>query len=139
MRMVNATTSGSYRVDQGSHEVLVGIMDTGIDGSHPDLAANFNRRLSRNFTTDIPLVDGPCEHPSCVDPADEDDDGHGTHVAGLVGAALNGPGTAGVAPRITLVNIRAVLRAALADGRDARERAERTLDLAVHRNAFRAQ
>jgi lantibiotic leader peptide-processing serine protease len=107
MRMIDATPSGSYRVNQGRRGVMVGIIDTGVDGAHPDIKPNFNRRLSRNFTTDIPLVDGPCEHPSCVDPADEDDDGHGTHVAGLVGAALNGLGTAGVAPRITLVNIRA--------------------------------
>ncbi|MET0228955.1 MAG: S8 family serine peptidase [Actinomycetes bacterium] len=107
MRMIDATPSGSYRVDQGSHGVMVGIIDTGVDGHHPDIKPNFNRALSRNFTTDIPLVDGPCEHPSCVDPADEDDDGHGTHVAGLVGAALNGLGTAGVAPKVTLVNIRA--------------------------------
>jgi lantibiotic leader peptide-processing serine protease len=107
MRMIDATPSGSYRVNQGSHGVMVGIIDTGVDGHHPDIKPNFNRALSRNFTTDIPLVDGPCEHPSCVDPADEDDDGHGTHVAGLVGAALNGLGTAGVAPKVTLVNIRA--------------------------------
>jgi subtilisin family serine protease len=107
MRMIDATPSGSYRVNQGSRGVLVGIIDTGIDGNHPDIKPNFSRRLSVNFTTDIPLIDGPCEHPSCVDPADEDDDGHGTHVAGLVGAALNGLGTAGVAPKVTLVNVRA--------------------------------
>ena len=107
MRMIDATPSGSYRVNQGRRGVMVGIIDTGIDGNHPDIKPNFNRRLSVNFTTDIPLIDGPCEHPSCVDPADEDDDGHGTHVAGLVGAALNGLGTAGVAPRVTLVNVRA--------------------------------
>jgi subtilisin family serine protease len=106
MRMIDATPSGSYRVNQGRRGVLVGIIDSGIDGNHPDLRDNFNRRLSRNFTTDIPLIDGPCEHPSCVDPVDEDDDGHGTHVAGLVAAELNGLGTAGVAPKVTLVNIR---------------------------------
>ena len=106
MRMIDATPSGSYRVNQGRRGVLVGIIDSGIDGNHPDLRDNYNRRLSRNFVTDIPLIDGPCEHPSCVDPVDEDDDGHGTHVAGLVAAELNGLGTAGVAPKVTLVNIR---------------------------------
>ena len=105
MRMIDATPSGSYRVNQG-RGVMVGIIDSGIDASHPDIAPNFNRRLSRNFVTDIPLIDGPCEVPSCVDPPDTDDNGHGTHVAGLVAAAFNGLGTAGVAPKVTLVNIR---------------------------------
>jgi lantibiotic leader peptide-processing serine protease len=110
MRMIDATPSGSYRVNQGRRGVMVGIMDTGIDGAHPDIRPNFNARLSRNFTVDIPLIDGPCEEDpdqSCNDPADVDEDGHGTHVAGLAAAALNGLGTAGVAPNVTLVNIRA--------------------------------
>jgi subtilisin family serine protease len=107
MRQIDATPSGSYRVNQGKSGVTVGIIDTGVDGSHPDIKPNFDRKLSRNFTTDIPLVDGPCEHPSCVDPADEDDNGHGTHVAGTIAGALNGLGIAGVAPKVTLVNIRA--------------------------------
>jgi subtilisin family serine protease len=110
MRMINATPSGSYRIHQGRRSVAVGIMDTGVDGSHPDIRANFNRRLSRNFTTDIPLVDGPCEDEpdqSCSDPADVDENGHGTHVAGIVGAPINRLGVAGVAPKVTLVNIRA--------------------------------
>jgi lantibiotic leader peptide-processing serine protease len=109
MQMIGATPSGSYARQQGSHDVRVGIIDTGIDGSHPDLAPNFDRALSRNFTVDNPpgIDDGPCEHPSCVDPADEDDAGHGTHVAGTVGAALNGIGVGGVAPGVDLVNIRA--------------------------------
>jgi subtilisin family serine protease len=107
MAMIHATADGSYRKQIGDRRVLVGVIDTGIDGSHPDIAPNFNRELSRNFTTDIPDIDGPCEYPSCVDPADVDNDGHGTHVAGIIAAALNGLGTAGVAPGVTLVNIRA--------------------------------
>jgi lantibiotic leader peptide-processing serine protease len=62
--------------------------------------------LSRNFVTDIPLIDGPCEVPSCVDPPTVDDSGHGTHVAGTVAAAANGLGVSGVAPGVRLVNIR---------------------------------
>jgi subtilisin family serine protease len=108
MQLIGATPSGSYARQQGSHAVRVGVMDTGIDGNHPDIAANFDRGLSRNFVTDNPpgIDDGPCEHPSCVDPVDEDDDGHGTHVAGTIGAALNGLGMAGVAPKVDLVSIR---------------------------------
>ena len=62
--------------------------------------ATSTTQASRNFTTDIPDVDGPCESPnSCVDPASVDDGGHGTHVAGTVAAALDGFGLSGVAPR----------------------------------------
>src|SRR4029453_15346 len=106
MRMIAATPSGSYRVDQGRPGVWVGRLATRINRNPPDLRANFNRTLSRNFATDIPLIDGPCEVPSCVDPKDVDDNGHGTHVAGLVAAGLNGLGTSGVPPRVTLVTIR---------------------------------
>jgi subtilisin family serine protease len=110
MKMIHATADGSYGISTGNPDVLVGIIDTGIDGSHPDLADNFNADLSRNFTTDIPLIDGPCNQEpdkSCEDPADVDEAGHGTHVAGTVGAALNGLGIAGVAPTVSLVNLRA--------------------------------
>jgi subtilisin family serine protease len=110
MAMVDADFTGSYRYEQGSHDVLVGIIDTGIEAAHPDIAANFDPRLSRNFTRDIPLVDGSCEEDpdgSCEDPPDVDEAGHGTHVAGTVGAPLNGVGMGGVAPQVGLVNLRA--------------------------------
>ena len=93
-------------VNAGDSRVLVGILDSGIDASHPDLAGQLAPGLSRNFVTDIPAVDGPCEVPSCVDPATADDSGHGTHVAGTVAAAANGIGVSGVAPGVRLVNIR---------------------------------
>ncbi len=87
--------------------VDVGIIDTGIDASHPDLAKNFDRKRSRNFTQDIPVIDGPCEVATCIDAADTDDGGHGTHVAGTVAADDNRLGIGGVAPDATLVNLRA--------------------------------
>ncbi|SMD15119.1 S8 family peptidase [Kibdelosporangium aridum] len=97
----------------GDKRVKVGIIDTGVEASHPDIAPNFDRKLSRNFTKDIPFdelgneIDGPCEYRGCVDPADVDHGGHGTHVAGTVAAAANGFGLSGVAPGVSIVNLRA--------------------------------
>lgn len=110
MEMIDATADGSYDEQQGRKQVLVGIIDTGIDGTHPDIASNFSSRLSRNFTTDIPVIDGDCAleaDASCEDAPNVDENGHGTHVAGTVAAPINRLGTAGVAPKVTLVNLRA--------------------------------
>ncbi|WP_326553420.1 S8 family serine peptidase [Micromonospora sp. NBC_01813] len=96
----------SRKVEPGERGVTVGILDTGIDGQHPDIAPNFSYSLSRNFAPDIVDIDGECEVASCLDPVDRDDSGHGTHVAGTIGAAANGFGLSGVAPKVTLVALK---------------------------------
>jgi hypothetical protein len=68
--------------------VLIAIVDTGIDdflAPHPELAANLHT-VGRDFVDDDDV-------PTDVGAAR----GHGTHVAGIVAAASNGTGTAGVA------------------------------------------
>ena len=110
MRMIHATPTESYASELGKPGVLVGVMDTGIEAAHPDIAPNFNAALSRNFTVDDELIDGKCSHEpdhSCNDPATVDENSHGTHVAGTIASPINGFGMAGVAPGVTLVNIRA--------------------------------
>jgi subtilisin family serine protease len=108
MRMIDVQNDdGSPALEAGGDGVLVGIIDTGIDGTHPDIAPNFSNALSRNFTRDIEAIDGVCEYADCVDPANVDHDGHGTHVAGTVASPENGVGITGVAPDATLVNVRA--------------------------------
>ncbi|WP_341273749.1 S8 family serine peptidase [Pseudonocardia sediminis] len=110
MAMVRA--GAARAVEDGDRRVLVGVIDSGIDASHPDLAGQVDLGLSRNFARDIPTdptgapSDGPCEVASCLDPVDRDDNGHGTHVAGIVAAAANGIGSSGVAPGVRLVNLR---------------------------------
>ena len=66
MAMVRANAAHARQM--GSRGVTVGIIDSGIDASHPDLAPNLDLALSRNFAPDKPDIDGPCEVPSCLDP-----------------------------------------------------------------------
>ena len=110
LRMVKSDLARA--VQPGDHGVMVGVLDSGVDATHPDIAPNINVGMSRNFTTDLPAdpngapFDGPCEFAGCVDPPAYDDNGHGTHVAGIIAAAANGFGLSGVAPGVTIVSIR---------------------------------
>ncbi|MBS4204450.1 S8 family peptidase [Lederbergia citrea] len=83
----------SYKLGTGSHNVVVGIIDTGIDRDHPDLVKNLLPG-SKNF---VPAGGFDGEEPSeNGDPnAFDDQHGHGSHVAGSI--AGNGA-MLGVAP-----------------------------------------
>jgi subtilisin family serine protease len=77
-----------------NHDVIVAIIDTGIDISHVDLHANINRDLDWDFVNN--------------DDRPKDDMGHGTHCAGIIGALTdNGVGIAGSA-QVTLVGLKAL-------------------------------
>ena len=80
----------------GVTRARVAILDTGIVASHIDIAANLNTALSVSFV--------PTE-PSFVYPSDGTFS-HGTHVAGIVAAPINGIGTQGVAPNADLVSVK---------------------------------
>ena len=107
MRMIH--TAEAHRIATG-RGVRVGVIDTGVDASHPDIRPNFDFALSRNFTRDMPDIDGACSTDpdgSCDDPATVDEGGHGTHVASTIASPVNGQGIAGVAPEASIVNLRA--------------------------------
>jgi subtilisin family serine protease len=76
--------------------VIVGVIDDGVEYTHPDLAANYALEL------DYDARDGDDDaYPS------DSSDKHGTTVAGVIAAALdNGAGGAGVAPEATLAGYR---------------------------------
>lgn len=104
--MIQADAAHQKTMGKGTR---VGIMDTGVDGNHPDISANFNADLSRNFTTDIPEIDGACQDDpdeTCTDANDVDENGHGTHVASTIASPRNGIGVTGVAPEAEIVNLR---------------------------------
>jgi subtilisin family serine protease len=85
-------------INGGSPTVVVGDIDTGLDYTHPDLAANVDDASSVNCVSGIPV-------PGKV--AAMDDNGHGTHTAGTIAAAKNGIGIVGVAPNVKIAGIKA--------------------------------
>jgi subtilisin family serine protease len=89
------------RVNPGSPKVTVGIIDTGVDDTHPDLAANFSPKQSASCVGGVADTSPGAWHP--WDPAV---DYHGTHVAGEIAAARNGVGVAGVAPGVRIAAIK---------------------------------
>ncbi|MGF1528099.1 MAG: S8 family serine peptidase [Candidatus Competibacterales bacterium] len=88
LRSLQIQESHRYATGKG---ITVGIVDTGVDGDHPELQGNMIRAL--NLVGDAP------SHLAEV---------HGTAVAGIIGAkAHNGIGIVGVAPEAQLLALRA--------------------------------
>jgi subtilisin family serine protease len=84
--------------------VVVGILDSGIEADHPDLAPNIDAADS------VGCVDAGRPDTSRAAWLDSKAPGgyHGTHVAGTVAAARNGIGIVGVAPNVRLASVRVV-------------------------------
>ena len=75
----------------GNKEMVIAVVDTGIDYTHPDLVGK--------------VIKGYDFVENDTDPMDEN--AHGTHVAGIASAlSNNGEGIAGIAPEVTLMAVR---------------------------------
>ncbi|MET8130106.1 S8 family serine peptidase [Streptomyces sp. NPDC005065] len=88
------------RINPGSKDVTVAVIDTGVDDTHPDLAANFSKSQSANCVGGVADTSEGAWRPYTSD------DYHGTHVAGEIAAARNGIGIAGVAPGVKVSSIK---------------------------------
>jgi subtilisin family serine protease len=92
----------AWDITEGSRSIVVGVVDSGVDYRHPDLAANmwsaptaFTVTINGETITCAAGTHGFSSRTRTCDPLD--DYGHGTHVAGIIGAAgNNGIGVAGV-------------------------------------------
>jgi thermitase len=74
--------------------VTIGVVDSGVQSTHPDLAGRLNLVDAKDF------VDGG---------APDDGDGHGTHVTGIIAAnSGNAVGISGIAPQATVLPVRAL-------------------------------
>ncbi|MCR8642568.1 S8 family peptidase [Paenibacillus sp. N1-5-1-14] len=73
------------------HEIKIGIIDTGVDATHPDLKTSISRGVNLLFPGMLP----------------NDDNGHGTHIAGIIAGASTRKGILGVAPQASIHAVKA--------------------------------
>jgi len=88
LKAVNAVSAWYYTKGKG---VNIGVIDTGIDATHLDL---------------VDAVIGGYNGITGSDVGWQDDQGHGTSVAGAIAGRYNGSGIAGVAPRASLYSLK---------------------------------
>ncbi len=84
----------AWDIETGSASIQVGIIDTGIDASHPDLVDRVNTTLSKSFLVYYPSATSGLVYD------------HGTHVAGIIGAETDNGGVAGVCWDVELISLR---------------------------------
>jgi subtilisin family serine protease len=104
--MAQIKADRAHAVTDGSRSVLVGVLDSGVESTHPDLAPNFDAANSVNCND----AGRPDLNPADWEPTGE---GHGTHVAGTIAAARNGVGIVGVAPNVRLASVKVINDAGL--------------------------
>tara|TARA_Y100000780_G_scaffold103594_1_gene94101 strand:- start:176 stop:2689 length:2514 start_codon:yes stop_codon:yes gene_type:complete len=100
----------AWDISTGSRDVVVGVIDTGIDYSHSDLASNMwvnssevpGDGIDNDGNGFVDDVHGINAITNSGDPMD--DEGHGTHVSGTIGASgNNATGVVGVNHEVSLV------------------------------------
>jgi subtilisin family serine protease len=98
MQAINA--GWAHKVSDGSRDVVVGVLDSGIDPAHPDLTAALDRDDSAGCLTGAPDQDRSAWAPTTSV--------HGTHVAGIIAAADDGHGVTGVAPGVRVASVKVI-------------------------------
>ncbi|MGC4978004.1 S8 family peptidase [Streptomyces sp. DT199] len=95
--MTRINADKAWAVSTGSPSVTVGVLDTGVDDRHQDIAPNFDTADS------VSCAYGKADTRAG---AWRDVGSHGTHVAGTIAAAKNGKGVVGVAPGVKIASVR---------------------------------
>ena len=95
-------TTGGDSGREALRRVVVAVLDSGVDDTHPDLRAAVDPARSAS------CADGrPDRRTGSWRPDDSvGESGHGTHVAGIIGAARDGDGVVGVAPGVRIAAVR---------------------------------
>ena len=98
MSMIKAQAAN--RADKGSGQVVVGVLDSGIDAQQPNLAQAIDPAESAGCVSGAPDTSESAWEPTTS--------AHGTHVAGTIAAADDGKGISGVAPGVKVASVKVV-------------------------------
>jgi subtilisin family serine protease len=98
--MTQIHTPEANAVTTGSSNVVVGVLDSGISSTHPDLVTQIAKDKSASCLGGVVDTAEAAWNPTTSS--------HGTHVAGTIAAALNGIGVAGVAPGVKVASVKVV-------------------------------
>jgi subtilisin family serine protease len=90
MDQIRAPQAHAFSV--GKKSVLVGVIDSGVDPTHPDLDGQVNAAASVSCLGGVPNTDPAVWANDFI--------GHGTHVSGIIAGKQNGIGIIGVAPGV---------------------------------------
>jgi subtilisin family serine protease len=98
MDMIKADQA--HRIAKGSSQVVVGVLDSGIDAQQPNLAQAIDPAASAGCVSGAPDTSESAWEPTTS--------AHGTHVAGTIAAADDGKGISGVAPGVKVASVKVV-------------------------------
>ena len=96
----NINIGDAWNITYGNSDILVAVIDTGIDINHPNLKANIVPGW--NFTTYVNSVQNGDSNVY----SDPVVDAHGTHIAGIIAAPRNNIGIQGVAPNVKIMPLK---------------------------------
>jgi subtilisin family serine protease len=110
----------------GSEKVVVAVLDSGVDYRHPDLLQNMWVRpadVDEYYDEQIGYVDDQSGYDAVTNSGDPmDDNGHGTHCAGIIGAdGNNGLGIAGINWRVQIMPLKFISKTGAGTTKDAIE------------------